>query len=105
MQLDDVHGIIDFLERHPALDGPVNAASPHASDNRTLMAAIRRALGVPFGLPASRGMLEFGAAALRTETELILKSRWVVPEKLLTAGYVFRHPELDEAIHASFGEG
>ena len=104
VQLDDVHGIIDFLERHPALDGPVNAASPHASDNRTLMAAIRRALGVPFGLPASRGMLELGAAALRTETELILKSRWVVPEKLLTAGYVFRHPELDEAIHASFGE-
>lgn len=105
VHLDDVCGIIDFLEHTPALSGPVNAVAPHPSDNRTFMAAIRRALGVPFGLPAARWMLELGAMGLGTETELILKSRWVAPEKLLVAGYVFRHPDLDEAIRASLRTG
>jgi NAD dependent epimerase/dehydratase family enzyme len=100
--LDDVAGIIAFLEQHPGLDGPVNAVAPEGSDNRTLMATIRHAVGVPFGLPAARWMLELGAIALRTETELILKSRWVVPEKLLDAGYVFLHPALPEAVETSF---
>lgn len=102
VHLDDVAGIIAFLERHPELEGPVNAVAPRASDNRTLMATLRRAVGVPFGLPAARWMLELGAVALRTETELILKSRWVVPEKLLEAGYVFRRPVLADAVDTSF---
>lgn len=103
VHLDDVAGIIAFLERHPELDGPVNAVAPGASDNRTLMATIRRALGIPFGLPQPRGMLELGALGIRTETELILKSRWVAPERLLGAGYAFAHPDLEEAVEASFG--
>ncbi|MBS1908113.1 MAG: DUF1731 domain-containing protein, partial [Actinobacteria bacterium] len=89
VHLDDVAGIIAFLEQHPELEGPVNAVSPETSDNRTLMATIRGALGVPFGLPQPRWMLELGAIGIRTETELILKSRWVAPEKLLAAGYAF----------------
>ena len=103
VHLDDVAGIIAFLEQHPELEGPVNAAAPGASDNRTLMATIRRALGVPFGLPQPRWMLELGALGIRTETELILKSRWVAPERLLDAGYAFAHPDLEEAVRASFG--
>jgi hypothetical protein len=102
VHLDDLAGIIAFLERHPEVDGPVNTAAPRASDNRTLMATVRRALGVPFGLPSARWMLELGAIALGTETELILKSRWVAPQKLLDAGYAFAHPDLDEAVRASF---
>jgi len=102
VHLDDLAAIIAFLEEHPELEGPVNAVAPHASDNRTLMASIRRALGVPFGLPQPRWMLELGAIGIRTETELILKSRWVAPGKLLDAGYTFTHPDLDEAIEASF---
>ncbi|MBN9157579.1 DUF1731 domain-containing protein [Microbacterium sp.] len=102
VHLDDLAGIIAFLEEHPELEGPVNAVAPQASDNRTLMATIRLALGMRVGLPSARWMLELGAVALRTETELILKSRWVAPEKLLDAGYAFRHPALDEAVRASF---
>ncbi len=101
IHVDDVTGIIDFLEQHPKLDGPVNAASPHPVDNRTFMAAVRRALGVRFGPPAPRWMLEIGAFGMRTETELILKSRWVLPDRLAAAGYVFRHPDLDDALRAS----
>ncbi|UXW84938.1 DUF1731 domain-containing protein [Microbacterium azadirachtae] len=102
VHVDDLAGIIAFLERHPEVDGPVNAVAPRASDNRTLMATVRHALGVPFGLPSARWMLELGAIALGTETELILKSRWVEPEKLLDAGYAFAHPDLDEAVRTSF---
>lgn len=102
IHVDDVLGIIDFVEEHPELDGPVNACTPNPVDNRTFMAAVRRALGVRFGPPTPRWMLELGAMGIRTETELILKSRWVLPEKLGVTGYEFRHPDLDEALRAAF---
>lgn len=105
IHLDDIAGIIDFIEQTPTLSGPVNAASPNPSDNRTFMATVRRVLGVPFGMPTPRWMLELGAIGIRTETELILKSRWVLPEKLAAAGYAFVHPDLEEAIAASFDVG
>lgn len=101
IHIDDVVGIIDFLEATPQLDGPVNAASPNPSDNRTFMADVRSAVGARGGPPLPRWMLELGAIGIRTETELILKSRWVLPERLTEAGYVFQHPELTEAIAAS----
>ncbi|QIN30491.1 DUF1731 domain-containing protein [Brevibacterium luteolum] len=98
IHLDDVAGIIDFLEDHPELDGPINAAAPNPSDNRGFMAAIRAATGMPVGLPVARWMLEIGAIAIRTETELVLKSRWVLPERLQAAGYEFAYPELEPAV-------
>ncbi|GAB2985032.1 epimerase [Frigoribacterium salinisoli] len=98
IHLDDVVGVVRFVEEHPELEGPINVVSPHPSDNRTLMRTLRRVLGVPIGLPAQRWMLELGTWVLRTETELVLKSRWVLPEKLVAAGYEFRHPHLDEAL-------
>jgi len=101
IHLDDVLGIVRFLREHPELDGPVNAVAPHPVDDRSFMAALRRVLGVPLGIPMPRWMLEPGAWLIRTETELLLKSRWVLPEKLLAAGYEFRHPDLEEALRAS----
>ena len=101
IHVDDVIGIIDFVEQHPQLDGPVNAATPNPVDNRTFMAAVRRTLGVRFGPPTPRWMLELGAMGIRTETELILKSRWVLPGKLAAAGYEFRHPHLDGALRSA----
>lgn len=98
MHMDDVLAAITFLREHEELDGVVNLAAPEASDNRTLMAALRRQLGVPVGLPATRWMLEVGTVAIRTETELVLKSRWVVPERLQEAGFVFRHVDLAETL-------
>ncbi|WP_337003760.1 MULTISPECIES: epimerase [unclassified Microbacterium] len=102
VHIEDVARIIDFLARTPSLDGPVNAASPHPVDNVEFMATVRQVLGARIGPPMPRWMLELGAIGIRTETELILKSRWVLPEKLLAAGFVFRHPALEEAIRESF---
>ncbi|GAA4267595.1 epimerase [Frondihabitans peucedani] len=98
IHIDDVLGSIRFLREHAEIDGVVNLSSPNPSDNRTMMRDLRRALGVPFGLPAWRWMLELGSAAIRTEVELVLKSRWVVPERLTEAGYRFEHPWLDETL-------
>ncbi|WP_243233281.1 epimerase [Microbacterium sp. CIAB417] len=102
VHVDDVAGIIDFLEEHPELEGPINAAAPAPVDNATFMATIRGVLGVRIGPPLPRWMLEIGAIGIRTETELILKSRWVVPEKLSAVGYAFRHPTLEPALRESF---
>jgi len=98
VHLDDVVGSLRFLAENSQLAGAVNITSPNPSDDATLMRTIRRVLGVPFGLPLPRWALELGSAAIRTETELVLKSRWVLPERLLEAGYRFRHPDLEEAI-------
>lgn len=98
VHIADVLGSIEFLRAHPELDGAVNVAAPNPSDNRTLMAILRRVLRVPAGLPAFRWMLELGTAVIRSETELVLKSRWVVPERLLAAGYAFAFPDLEPAL-------
>jgi NAD dependent epimerase/dehydratase family enzyme len=100
VHIDDVVAAVEFLRRHDELDGAVNLAAPEASDDRTLMRELRRTLGVPVGLPATRWMLELGSFAIRTETELVLKSRWVVPERLLDAGFTFRHTDLGETLRA-----
>jgi uncharacterized protein (TIGR01777 family) len=79
------------------LEGPVNLASPNPVPNAEFMRTLRAAWGTGFGLPAARWMLEIGAIALRTETELILKSRRVVPGRLLESGFTFQYPTWAEA--------
>ncbi len=98
IHLDDLVAAVRFVVEHPELDGPVNLAAPEASTNRRLRAELRRAAHRPFGLPAYRWMLEPGMLVLRQESELLLKSRWVQPEKLLEAGFTFTWPELGPAI-------
>lgn len=100
IHIDDVVCAVEFLIDRHDLRGPVNLASPEATDNRTLMATLRQAVGMPWGLPAARWMLEGAMWVLRTEPELVLKSRWVAPAALQEAGYRFRHPRLDAAIDA-----
>ncbi|GAA2754255.1 epimerase [Amnibacterium kyonggiense] len=100
VHIDDVVAAIAFLRDREDLDGVINLVAPEASDDRTLMADLRRVLGVPIGLPATRWMLELGTFAIRTETELVLKSRWVVPDRLLAAGFAFRHTDLEETLRA-----
>ncbi|HWS52005.1 MAG TPA: DUF1731 domain-containing protein [Microbacterium sp.] len=102
VHVEDVARIIAFLEQTHSLDGAVNAAAPHPVDNSEFMATVRRALGVRFGPPMPRWMLELGAIGIRTETELVLKSRWVLPEKLTLAGFEFRYPTLEPAIREAF---
>ncbi len=98
IHIDDVVGAVRFLRDHPDISGPVNLAAPRPSDNRSLMATLRRIVGMPIGLPAWRFMLEPAMWALRTESELVLKSRWVLPGVLSDAGYEFRFPELEPAL-------
>jgi NAD dependent epimerase/dehydratase family enzyme len=104
VHIEDVYGIIRFLIGHPEIDGVVNVAAPDAVDSVTVMRSIRRALGVPFGIPLHRWLLEPGAWAIRTETELVLKSRWIEPERLLAAGYEFAYPQLDDAVRQIIAE-
>ncbi len=84
---------IDFLVSHDEMNGVVNLAAPNPLPNREFMRALRQAWGAPIGLPASKLMLEIGAVFLRTETELILKSRRVVPGRLLHSGFQFQFAE------------
>ena len=84
---------IDFLITHEELCGVVNVAAPNPLPNSDFMGELRRAWGARIGLPASKWMLEIGAAFLRTETELVLKSRRVVPGRLLASGFDFQFPE------------
>ena len=98
VHIEDIARILDFVEIDPSLHGPVNASAPNPVDNRGFMASVRRVLGTPFGPPMPRWMLELGAIGIRTETELVLKSRWVLPEKLEAAGFEFSHPELEPTL-------
>jgi uncharacterized protein len=88
---------IYWLIDHAALEGPINLAAPHPLPNAEFMRTLRAAWGIAFGLPAAQWMLEIGAFFLRTETELILKSRRVVPDRLLKSGFEFRFPTWPEA--------
>ncbi|KOU38435.1 TIGR01777 family oxidoreductase [Streptomyces sp. WM6378] len=84
---------VEFLVARDDLTGPVNLAAPAPLPQRAFMRALRGAWGVPVGLPATKWMAELGAFALRSDTELLLKSRRVVPGRLLEAGFTFEHAE------------
>jgi NAD dependent epimerase/dehydratase family enzyme len=94
---EDFVAAISWLIHHEELAGPVNIAAPNPLPNADFMRALREALDVPLGLPATAWMLEIGALFLGTETELILKSRRVVPGRLLNDGSTFRFPQWPEA--------
>jgi uncharacterized protein (TIGR01777 family) len=83
----------DWLIQRPEIDGVVNLAAPAPLPNRQFMAALREAWGARFGLSTTRWMLELGAVLMRTESELVLKSRRVVPGRLLAQGFSFSYPE------------
>lgn len=89
----DFVNVIRWLIDHRDVDGVVNVAAPNPLPQREFMQILRQAAGVPIGLPASRWMLELGAILMGTETELILKSRRVVPGRLLARGFTFVYPE------------
>ena len=89
----DLVRAVHWLVEHEELDGPVNLAAPSPLPNEEFMGELRRAWGSRVALPASEALLTMGALAIRTETELVLKSRRVVPERLLESGFAFDYPE------------
>lgn len=88
---------VEFLADRDDLAGPVNLAAPAPLPHRMFMRALRAAWGVPVGLPATTWMAELGALAMRSDTELLLKSRRVVPGRLLEAGFAFDHDHWPDA--------
>jgi len=88
---------VAWLIEHDKIDGAVNLAAPHPLPNAAFMRALREAWGMRLGLPASAWMLSVGTWLLRTETELVLKSRRVVPGRLVQQGFAFDFPTWPEA--------
>jgi uncharacterized protein (TIGR01777 family) len=88
---------VEWLITRNDIRGVVNLAAPNPLPNAEMMTTLRRVCGVPFGLPATQWMLEAGAFLLRTETELIIKSRRVIPRRLLESGFQFEFPRIQEA--------
>ena len=91
---------VDFLIANEGIAGKVNIASPNPIPNRKFMQELRKAWGIPFGLPAPGIVIELGSFLLRTESELVLKSRYVIPGKLETAGFEFMFPHWSLAAQA-----
>lgn len=83
---------IEFLIARDELDGTVNIGSPCPLPNREFMRALRDAWGVKVGLPSTEWMLGVGAFLMSSETELVLKSRWVMPSRMLEAGFTYEFP-------------
>lgn len=98
IHIEDIFGIIMFLKEREDLSGVFNCSSPHPVTNREFMAELRRTMNIKFGLPSPKWLLELGAVVIKTETELILKSRWVIPDRLERAGYPFKYMKIDQAL-------
>lgn len=102
LHVEDFCRAVAWLITRETISGPVNLAAPDPLPNAEMMRLFRRLVEAPFGLPATRWMLEIGAFILRTETELILKSRRVIPGKLLADGFKFQFPSMPEALQNLF---
>lgn len=98
VHIEDLYRAIEYIAADRAITEAVNVSSPGPLENRDMMATLRKVLGIRFSVPLFAWMLEVGAFAIRTETELLLKSRWVVPTKLEAAGFGFEFPTLEPAL-------
>ena len=95
----DFVNIIDFVIQNREMEGVYNVAAPHPVSNSQLMDHIRSILKIPFSIPMPSWLLRIGAVLIKTETELILKSRYVVPQKLLQKNYTFEFPTIEKALN------
>jgi len=98
VHIEDTCRIIKWIDEHQELEGTYNCCSPEPVTNNEFMQTLRKATGLLIGLPAYSWMLKIGAAIIGTETELIFKSRWVLPTKILATGFQFKYALLTSAI-------
>jgi uncharacterized protein len=99
VHIEDVVRSITHVFEHRDISGPVNIAAPVPVTNDEMMREMREALGRRRGLPTPGWMLELGARIIRTEAELVLKSRWVAPTVLADTGFRFKYPTLKSALN------
>jgi uncharacterized protein (TIGR01777 family) len=88
----------EWLMQNEEMNGVINCTAPEPVKNTALMSSLRKIYGVPFGLPSPAWLLEIGTMLIGSETELLLKSRWVMPTLLTQNGYQFIFPKLEHAI-------
>lgn len=95
----DFARMVENLIQEKHLSGVFNVAAPNPIPNKSLMKELRKAMSTPFGFPLPKWLLEIGAFLIRTETELLLKSRRVVPKRLMEEGFKFDYPEIQQALN------
>lgn len=100
IHIEDVCRSIEFIIENEELEGVINISSPHPIRNAVFMKALRQKFHRSFGIPSPTWMLELGARLIKTETELILKSRFVYPEKLEKAGFVWKYEDIYMALNS-----
>jgi len=98
IHMEDFLRAVDFAINDPFLDGTINITAPEFPTNREWMQTFREAVGMPLGMPARKWMLEIGARFMRTEPELVLKSRWAEPLRLRDAGFRWRWARAVDAV-------
>lgn len=98
IHIEDLLQIVLFLKEREDLSGVFNCSSPNPVSNHELMKSLRTEMNKSFGLPAPKWILEIGSAMIRTETELVLKSRWVIPERLEREGFTFTFNTLHKTL-------
>jgi len=98
IHIQDVINMMEWLYQQPDMEGVYNCSIPNPISNQELMHILQKATNQSFALPTPTWMLKLGSLVIGTETELLLKSRWVIPTKILEAGYRFEYPILKDAI-------
>jgi len=98
IHIEDTCRMIEWIWDHKEIEGTYNCSSQNPVTNEEFMRIFRKVTGTRIGLPAFKWMLQIGAPIIGTELELVLKSRWVVPAKILETGFQFKHPLLEEAL-------
>lgn len=98
IHIEDLFNIVLFIQKNKNLKGVFNCSAPEPVTNRELMQSLRNTMNKTIGLPSPKWLLELGSIIIKTETELVLKSRWVIPERLEQEGFQFKYREIDEAL-------
>lgn len=98
IHIDDFNRAVEHVLERETIEGVINIGSPNPIRNEALMKKLRVACKRPFGFPAPKWLLKLGARIIKTETELILKSRFIQPERLIKTGFEFRYPTIDSAM-------
>lgn len=96
IHIEDLFRVITFVQQHNEMSGVINTSAPNPVNNKTLMQLLRKQMRIKIGLPSPAWLLQIGAMIIKTE--LILKSRWVIPERLSGAGFQFEYPAIDLAL-------
>jgi uncharacterized protein len=98
IHVEDLFNIVLFLNKREDLTGTFNCSAPAPVSNREFMKKMRKTMNMPIGLPAPKWLLEIGSVLIRTETELVLKSRWFLPERLEKEGYKFTFETVEKTL-------